>query len=213
MKIVPDSKCPYVVIVGAWNPKIFTPFWLRSQGITESEEVELELTFGAADYKFLMKFDGIILSISDTHLVLRLTEWEQQKLSSLEKVALKILDQLRHTPLKAIGTNFDFEVEDPVAGVLDLFKIPSQLPLSNLEYTTSALHISHTFAVPDVADVVTLQLDDTDKGYKARVNFNKLTGSAEEAMGWLTDKIIKFHECAMNILEAYHLKPNENDNE
>lgn len=213
MKIVPNPKCPHVVIMGAWNPKIFTPFWLRSQGITESEEVELELTFGAADYKFLMKFDGMILSISDTHLVLRLAEWNQEKLVSLEAVALKILDRLRHTPLKAVGANFDFGIEEPSTTILNLFKIPSQLPLNKLEYLTSSLEISHTFAIPEIAADVTLRLHDNSKGYGADVNFQKLTGNAVEAITWLTDKVATFHSCAMKVLDAYDLKPNDEDNE
>lgn len=213
MKIIPKPKCPYIVIMGAWNSKIFTPFWLRSQGITVSEEVGLELTFGAADYRFLMKFDGIILSISDSHLVLSLAEWKEEMLVTLERVALIILDRLRHTPLKAIGSNFDFGIEDPSPPILNLFKIPSQLPLNNLEYSTSLLQISHTFAIPDVSAEVTLQLQDTSKGYEAKVNFQKLTASADEAIAWLTDKVVKFHEYAIKVLNAYDLKPNDEENE
>ena len=207
MKIIPVEKCPYIVIAGAWNPKIFTPFWLRSQEITKLDEVGVELTFGAADYQFLMKFDGIILSISDSHLVLSLSEWNQSKLAALENVALTILKSLQHTPLRAIGANFGFKIEDPTTAILNLFKVTSDEELNKINYATSKLTIAHTFAIPDVSDEVELRFCSNAEGHEVTININKKTTKADEAILWLEGNFVKFHESGMKVLSAYDLRP------
>ncbi|MFN3713663.1 MAG: hypothetical protein ACK4SX_08395 [Alcanivoracaceae bacterium] len=95
-----------IVLVGAWNARIFTPQWIASNGIVaEGEDVTVEITFGVAPYHSRLKFNRVILQLSDDKLAFIPSEDSEQAFESCRSVAAKIVELLPHTPLAAMGIN------------------------------------------------------------------------------------------------------------
>ncbi len=88
------------VALGPFNPYIITPEWLARTGILPAGEAETRFKDIGEGTAF--EFQRVSWEVDLRRLVV----------SSLEKdcgdLVAKVLDQLRHTPVRAVGNNFHF---------------------------------------------------------------------------------------------------------
>lgn len=95
-----------IVLLGNFNPYIVSPEWLTEFGIWKARDIHLAL--GA------LRQDGVNFLGGGT-------EWyvssDQLRIDSLKdncgEMAVKILEELPHTPVTAVGSNFVFQDETP----------------------------------------------------------------------------------------------------
>lgn len=96
------------VLVGAWNVAIFAPAWVGNR-IFEREELELEVSFG----------DAVVLKFRDPLVELVVTSSALQFLprvdspdafARLQGLALRVLNTLNETPVRAFGVNFGYDL-------------------------------------------------------------------------------------------------------
>jgi len=91
-----------IVLFGNFNPYLITPQWLKEQSIWAADDVQLAL--GAMQQDGVQFHgDGSAWYVSSDSLVISSTKLD------CGSVAVKILEKLPHTPLTAVGSNFEFQ--------------------------------------------------------------------------------------------------------
>lgn len=112
-----------IVLVGAWNARIFTPQWIAVNEIVGADqEVTVEITFGVAPFHSRLKFNRVLLQLSDDKLTLIPTEDTDQAFEDCREAAHKIVGLLPHTPLAAMGINRYYECDGLALRVPELAK-------------------------------------------------------------------------------------------
>lgn len=101
-----------LVIVGAWNPAIITPSWLRQQfpDLLPGDEVQAEfVVLPAVSMRF--KLNDIQIDPSNGRLTLSAAIEDEGRFGLLPRLAYAISDRLPHTPVIAVGFNFVFRTQ------------------------------------------------------------------------------------------------------
>lgn len=165
------------VAVGRFNPAILVPDWLVKERILPPGDAEFEALFGGVQ---MVRFHhaGIMWQPSLGRLM---AEGETPDANPGEFVA-QILDKLIHTPLRAVGNNFDFEIADEAAAQRAVSAIQCQLP-SLLKAEKSGLKYSVTQTVlygDDCLLGITLNVE-KDSPLMIQFNFHRDTASASTA--------------------------------
>lgn len=113
------EKCN-IIIAGAWNRRLFSPEWV-GRWIFDGKpiDVEIPLMLGGP-FKFI--HDGLELYPDSDRLIIIPKNLEDSSLSAAEKVSIKILDLLPHTPIAALGLNFAF-LEESLNDRLKIFSL------------------------------------------------------------------------------------------
>lgn len=119
-----------LVIVGAWNPAILRPDWMAREVFRFQEGAQAPVTmefamvpgappkFTMADISFVPMKDRLILYPKET---------TSTALAYVEAKALEILAQLPHTPVVALGENFEFFDESPTRDQMRVFEVEDPL--------------------------------------------------------------------------------------
>jgi len=110
-----------VVLAGAWNPAIFSPPWVAKR-LFSSTEMEVGLAFGDM---LVLRFGtkDVELVVTSSSVQLRPRRVEQGVFDVVEDVAVRLLETLRETPVRAFGINFGYDVEregKPLKELVDL---------------------------------------------------------------------------------------------
>jgi hypothetical protein len=105
-----DSQKSNFVVVGAWNPAIIQPEWLRKEFpevVPETIGIEIigppiSIRFDIGDF-FLEPLNG--------RLIFSAKEVNEKTLDSISELSNGIADRLMYTPVSAAGCNFCFSLE------------------------------------------------------------------------------------------------------
>lgn len=101
-----------IVAVGQFNPAIVTPGWLRAEKILTAEEAKVEQLVGATSAARRFQMEGFVWTVSWDRLVFeRLTE-DQNEACQPAEIVRALLGRLEHTPVRAIGVNFEFDGDE-----------------------------------------------------------------------------------------------------
>lgn len=114
-----------IVIIGAWNPTIFSPEWV-SKYLSENGECDVSVAFPISDPTAPRK-----ISFEEVHLYpgrkQLMISPEQPNLAGMQKcstIIRKILENLQHTPVSSVGINYAF-TENNVTGQIEDALMPS----------------------------------------------------------------------------------------
>ncbi len=98
---------------GNWNPKIFTPGWIKKNLVTpESTEAfnflfnpgEIEIGYDVQGIKIFPKLNELAIAIDKDNI-------NDVKVLLCNKFLLKILELLPQTPIKAVGFNVNYLID------------------------------------------------------------------------------------------------------
>lgn len=169
------------VIRGNFNPFIFSPEWLKAQGIWDTGEVHLAL--GAV-------VDGIRFRSPDSRV-----EWQvdnkSMAITSVSDSALlagRVLRALPHTPVSAIGVNFTYASEKwdsptvPLLGEKSLTDLPQK-------WNPEIMSWSGVFHLEDIRIAMTVACG--SEGISVTFNHHKSVVSATEAAA-IADRFAMF---------------------
>jgi hypothetical protein len=96
-------------MIGAWNPAIITPDWLKQQFPEIITGSEYETAYVAAPYPAIRYgIEGIFVDPSNGRLRLSPQKADRSRLELIPKLALAIYTRLSHTPIAAMGFNFAY---------------------------------------------------------------------------------------------------------
>ncbi len=97
-----------IVIRGAFNPAVFQPSWLATQGLIRSQEAdEAEILIHPQMAQFSAEWLRMIVTVDR----FQVETTQEPYYEPLRDLVVGIFDLLRHTPLKALGINRDFHYQ------------------------------------------------------------------------------------------------------
>lgn len=197
-----DAEGFSIVIIGAWNAAIFSPQWVAGH-LTESQDIGLEVLLQNPSLPPRLRFEGIFLKILPDRLVLNSPEVNNDQLTLMQTVAVKVLTDLPHTPVQAVGVNFRFHESDPTGRLLGAFKLSDQGHLSDAGISVSSTSIKRRVSIAEHVLFLTLESGENDEVI-VDFNFHRDVTNAEAAKQHLEDGIIQFQEQAENVLQTVY---------
>lgn len=107
--MTPASEGFSIVIVGRWNPFIFSPDWVTTH-LRDGDDtaVRIGIPVDNAEGPRQIAFEHTRLYPSTTRLDIRPEAPALDQMREIERTARKVLDLLPHTPVSALGINFEF---------------------------------------------------------------------------------------------------------
>lgn len=109
MKIVPLSRTVSVVLVGNFNPKIFTPHWFAHNdliGIQQAEDADVEII-----HSEVARFRLGLLSFSIDKGRFVVDSGDASDITLSDLVTKIFTECLLHTPIRAVGINLRVEFD------------------------------------------------------------------------------------------------------
>ena len=115
-----------LIILGGWNPRIFTPEWLLRHvyevGDSNIEGTQLKVEFPLEPGKpYRYSASGVRITPSLTRVMFEPLDPGEATLQLMERATIALLRTLPHTPVSAFGINFKFVDEHPEKDVVALF--------------------------------------------------------------------------------------------
>ena len=196
-----------VVIVGQWNPRMFSPMWIgRHLG---AENLETAVSVGpAVASEVRYQTQRLILLPSQERFIVGVRNVEDDTLTEMERTARTVLQLLTHTPVQALGINFGFTERDVPREMLQTFELSDSGSLSDAGYRVPTIEITRDIEIAPA----TLKLKMTLDGAIVRLHFNfsHQISSADEAASFLEGKVREYRDRAMDIMtNVFHLQSEE----
>lgn len=181
------------VALGAFNPAIPTPHWLARQKILEHGQYELGtlLTQTGAATRFrrgnliwMVTLDRLVVETSD--------EVERERPLAL---TTEILKALPHTPVQAVGVNFDFLLDEPSEAVKSMMR---GIDFGAIPGTRAMTSVSAVQADAATGTQIKVRLVNSKGETRATFNFHSDLPSADAAIKYL-ENASKFYDEARTI--------------
>ena len=168
---LPGSDAFNVVLVGSWNPAIFSPEWAKQNLADDKEkEVVLAIPMQMMAMPPRLTVDNINIYPSTQALVLDCVEYSDVVLEVCSRKLDRIAALLPHTPVTAVGLNFRFlgnlEENLPLA---DLFAFSDAGKIDSTKFTLTTALIKRAYTLQD-STVLNISLE--SQGGQLRVEFN-----------------------------------------
>jgi len=191
-----------IVINGAWNIRIFSPEWVAANLAPETD-VGLAVAVGNPTAPIRLQFRGIYLRVGAERLVFSPVHLSDQALTTMQDVARTVVTMLPHTPMSAVGINFQYLVEDPPVQLLDVFRFSDNGPLAEFgaEIESAMIRRSTRFREAALNLVLALRADAA-----ATIEFNnhsEITGGAE-ALTAINRPILELRDTAIDGLRSLY---------
>lgn len=102
-----------LTIVGAWNTAILTPEWVvqRVDWLKTREEIPIEVSIGIPQ-NIRFRVHGVIVQPTSNRLDLIAEEELSETYDLIARMATSIVERLPHTPIRAVGHNLSFDLEE-----------------------------------------------------------------------------------------------------
>ena len=102
-----------LTIVGAWNTAILTPEWVvqRVDWLKTDEKIPIEVSIGTPQ-NIRFRVHGVIVQPTSNRLDLIAEGESSQTYDLIARMATSIVERLPHTPIRAVGHNLSFDLDD-----------------------------------------------------------------------------------------------------
>jgi hypothetical protein len=198
-----------VVIVGNWNVHIFNPQWLGEQ-LFSQPQIEVEVAVSSGSQFFRFRKGDLLLIPSNDRVVIGLLAANDETLLEAEKTAVKLLELLPHTPVRAVGLNFGYQEDEPAKSLTTIFdlsdheRVSSYLPdqvMTQIKRTLLVNERNCNMSLAFQNGIVTLDL-----------NFHFDVENADEATDKVRDSLIQCKNDGIELLETlYEITPRWED--
>lgn len=162
--LTPIREGHSIVIAGSWNVRIFSPQWvLENLVTTPAADVTLSVSTNSPALPLRLQFEGVYLHTGSDRLMLLPVTLNDHSLEHVQAVADRLLTQLPHTPLTAIGVNLTYLEDQPAPELLSLFQGPDIAPLSDLGTALKTSYIRRTIEIEGKILNLALELRSNNK--------------------------------------------------
>ncbi len=148
------------IIIGAWNPAIIQPEWLKKEFPSLiPDKFGIQAVSGIVS-SFRFEFEKIFLDPTGGRLVFIPKKLDEETLNYIANLSNGIQNRLSHTPIAAAGANFVFSLDENEAFTLDQIETDEQIKnlyLSLKECDFISKSIGHVFSAEDHA--ITINYD------------------------------------------------------
>jgi hypothetical protein len=111
-----------LVIVGAWNPAIFTPQWAQEHIFPSDDRIDGEIAL--PEHVLRLTAGDMVLLVKPDRVEFRPKSVLEDNLARTERTAIRLLSRLQDTPVTAFGINFRFQVPDPSRTIDEILEVP-----------------------------------------------------------------------------------------
>ncbi len=177
-----------IVLAGTWNAPIFSPKWI-SEHLTKATDIGIEVPINNPALRPRFVFDNLYLQIGQGRLALSPHKPTGELMERAEGVAKIILNDLKHTPLTAVGINFQFLEDSPKPNLLSIFNFSDSNDLTDLEIKVTQSSINRCFNVGEQELNLTVTLREETK-VLFDLNFHSVASDATGALDSLRDKAL-----------------------
>lgn len=214
-----------IVLLGRFNPAIFQTQWLDRYKILPDQDIQ-SAQGEKADVQEVPFKDGKLVISKTPEMVttsdfaqlnfpkIKLTvqreryqcgTFERESFSLLKDVTIKIFNLLSHTPVKAVGINFDahLEFEKDAEYILKSFFVNNHKRFADLFGEDYGIKGSiKTKIIGDVDTIEFAKSNRFDNSIYIHSNFHKIiaTENAEEAINWINDNHTKSIDAIIKII-------------
>ena len=111
------------IAIGAWNPAIIQPAWLKKEfpDLIPEEKIPIQIVTGSIS-SFRMEYDKFLLDPSGGRLIFIPIKLDDPTLELIAQLAKEIREKLIFTPISASGCNFAFKLEENESFTIDEFE-------------------------------------------------------------------------------------------
>lgn len=194
-----------IVVAGSWNPAIFSPKWVIGR-LTDSKAINIEFSFGQPGLPPQLTFDGMKLRVSPLRLDLFPGNSDDDSLKRAQSTISKILTDLRHTPVSALGVNFKYIEESPSKELRQALICGDCNSLADAEWTVRQTTITRSL----YRDNVLLNLiltEDNEGNILIDLNFHTDCADFDSAMKALEIDVPSLRIQGLDLLQnAYKLE-------
>jgi hypothetical protein len=108
------------IAIGAWNPAIIQPHWLKKHFYRQIPDVcNIEIASAGANFLFRMNYEKVIIDPNNGRLILIPKKFDEENMAYIADLALGIYKLLAHTPVSAAGCNFVFKLDPDEVFTID----------------------------------------------------------------------------------------------
>ena len=170
MRPIQDSYS--IVVLGAWNPSIFTPEWVVSN-LADGETCDVQMAFPIDDPTAPRRitFEGINFFPGRRQINLSPTTPDLGGMKKCSAILVKILALLVHTPVSSAGVNFSFSEDNPTEQMLSAL-LPSDSDSILGEYPIKETKIHRVLKRGDDVHVLNFTIAQNDTGCALSFNFH-----------------------------------------
>ena len=184
-------------MAGHWNRAIFTPQWIIGR-LTEDKRIGLEIQLGSPELPIRITFEELVLTVTASRLQVSVKRCDDVLLQRALKVVQRVLMDLTHTPMSAVGINFRFQCDAPEGRLLEVFNL-RDLPNLSDDLVVQRTTINRSLKLKEQDINLTL----TFEGGKAGIDFNfhRAATTAADALKALEADPIALKNTAIKILQ------------
>jgi len=193
-----------IVLAGAWNRAIFTPQWMIGR-LTQATDINIEVPLGNPSLAIRFLFDRLTLRVENDRLIIVADHEDPDSLQRAQKVAVKILEDLPHTPIKGAGINLQFLAGNPEPNgkLISMFRLSDDGSLADAHLKVMATSIERK--ISDDKQIITLLLSyQEDSKILVSLNFHTEAKTAEDAKICLSNDLKQITARAAEILESVY---------
>lgn len=193
-----------IVLLGQWNPSIFSPTWL-SEHVFNHQAVEMNLLVGQAVDQMRISTGRVNIIPSRDRVIIGVLNTENETLAEADRIAVGILTLLTHTPIRATGINFGFRQPAPSVDLSRHFNLSDNPLLTDAHYQPSNTAISRR--ITHGSNSFNFKMDSLEDWVHFHFNFHQDVGTAQQAVAALQGRIINYRDLALRMLrDVYHLE-------
>lgn len=206
MLIVPEGH--NIILIGGWNRRLLTPQWVAKE-IAEVKEVGLEIPVGDPNLPLRLVFGDTVLSVGADRLQLHSKNPTDEKLDGLRDLAMRVLGRLPHTPVSALGVNFQWRESEPSQELVALFDFDDNHRLGDMDAEVGESRIRRELRIDGQLLHLTLILT-AEARLMVDLNHHWAVESAADAEKHLAEGIVGMRNRAREFLhELYGLEEGE----
>lgn len=119
-----DLRRPVLVLTGTWNPAIFQPGWMAKNlfEIPEGKSVQASEIIHVQSSRRVTYVGDIGIAATASRIEVYCNSLQKDCLAKAESMLRNTIRTLPHTPIGALGVNFQFTENDIEGDVLDRLK-------------------------------------------------------------------------------------------
>lgn len=190
-----------VVILGKWNQAILQPEWLI-RNVFNDNQVRVEVAVGLAPgLPSRITGDEILVLAGEDRLILGLTEVSDGQLRTMERIVVKILALLSHTPVARMGVNFGFS--SMISNTWTTQHLPNTFAtrISEANLTPTGRSCKWSFKHGDTDnDNLNVNCNLSGDNIDVKFNFDFETPTVDVAKEKIEGKLFEYRDLAISLL-------------
>ena len=195
-----------IIIAGLWNNAIFNQEWVAKY-LLPGENLKIEYPLNG-NGSVRSSTDQLRICTIDNKLVLTTLDSEDSTLIKIENLAVKISDYLPHTPVTAMGFNFNFKTS-VTENLTKCNNLADKDTFSENGLSLIKTNITRSFSKDKY--VLTLSIEYFEQECIISMNYNfPITSLIEIKSILLEGELLRFKEISLELLEnTYGIKFNK----